>query len=93
VKEPLRKEPHQPTARELQEQERQDRYRREHPEWYTSDRKVYRIWDYFPSGRLSVTIKDACGHGYRSATITRQWRDTSKHKVEDRLVDMILWEG
>ncbi|MEQ8262587.1 hypothetical protein [Pseudohaliea sp.] len=91
VKEPLRKEPHEPTARELKEQAERDEYRKRYPQDYYSDRKVYRIWDYFPSGRLSITIKDACGHGYRSATITRQWRDTSKHKVEDRLTDMILW--
>ena len=91
VKEPLRKEPHEPTARELKEQAERDEYRKRYPSDYYSDRKVYRTWDYFPSGRLSISVNDACDGGWRSETITRQWRDTSKHKVEDRLVDMILW--
>jgi hypothetical protein len=52
------KKNHEPTAKELKEQAQRDEWRTRHPDWYTTDRKIYRGWDYFPSGRLAFHIKD-----------------------------------
>jgi hypothetical protein len=47
------REAHTPSASELKEQKRHDENRTRNPDWY-KERTVYRSWDPFPSGRLSI---------------------------------------
>lgn len=81
------KKSHVPTPKELKEQARRDK-------WYSSNTKVYRTWDYFPSGRLAFHITDT--EGYWRVTnekIERRWRDRKSATLESQLIDIFIWLG
>ncbi|NIA70358.1 hypothetical protein HBA54_17265 [Pelagibius litoralis] len=52
---------HHPTKKELERQAQEDKWRARWPRERASDRKVYRTWDYFPSGRLAMTSATPAG--------------------------------
>jgi hypothetical protein len=86
IKEAQGKTPHEPTKAELKEQERREGYT-----YYSPNRKAYPIWDYFPSGRLSLSLSDTVGYRWGQDKIERRWRDTKARTLESRLPEMILW--
>ncbi|WOJ95527.1 hypothetical protein R0137_09695 [Congregibacter brevis] len=86
IKEANGKTPHEPTKAELKEQER-----REGSDWYSPNRKAYPMWDYFPSGRLSMALSDTVGYGWGRDKIERRWRDTKARTLESRLPEVVLW--
>lgn len=86
IKEAQGKAPHEPTKAELREQER-----REGSSWYSPNRKVYPMWDYFPSGRLSISLSDTVGYRWSDTKVERRCRDTKGRTLESRLPEVILW--
>lgn len=86
IKEAQGKSPHEPTAAELKEQKRREGY-----SYYSTDRKAYPMWDYFPSGRLSISLSDTVGYLWGGNKIERRWRDTEARTLESRLPEVVLW--
>lgn len=86
IKEATDKKPHEPTKAELQEQARRADY-----SWYSPNRKAYRSWDYFPSGRLSISLSDTVGNRWERDSIEKRWRDTKGRTLESRLPEIFLW--
>lgn len=91
IKEVQDKSPHEPTAKELKEQARQDDWRKRHPDWYSTDRKAYRSWDNIPSGRLSIHILDTYSNRWDREKIEKRWRDRKNHNLEDDLPAIFIW--
>ena len=81
---------HVPTQSELKKQAAQDEDRRKYPILYSGDRKVYPLWDYFPSGRLMLEISDPLQHRWKADPIAGRWRDTSARRLEDRIAEMMV---
>jgi len=79
------REPHEPTATEIRKQKEEDEWRSKYPDLYSADSKVYRSWDYFPSGRLSLEIKDPTAPGWDSRDLVGRWRDHRKKGLENYL--------
>lgn len=80
------KAPHTPTAAELKRQAEQDEWRSRIKS--ESSHKLYRTWDYFPSGRLVFEIFDP-KQGWGADPIVGRWRDRSAKKLEDYLSEAI----
>jgi hypothetical protein len=76
---------HEPTEKELKKQAEEDKWRSRMPEIYSSDRKVYRTWDYFPSGRLSLEIRDPTSPDWNGENLVGRWHDSKNKKLEDCL--------
>jgi len=76
---------HIPTEKELKAQAK-------HDEWYSNGSKVYRTWDYKPSGRLAFHITDTESY-WRVTTgkVERRWRDRKNVCLEEQLVDIFIW--
>jgi hypothetical protein len=91
IKEVQDKSIHEPTRQELKDQARQDEWRERHPDWYTSNRKAYREWDYIPSGRISILIQDTYGNRWDQNKIEKRWRDRKNRQLEDYLPDIFIW--
>lgn len=85
------KQAHEPTAKELKYQMQVDERRARYPELYASDRKSYRSWDYFPSGRLALHIYDTTHYRGDYPTIEKRWRDRKGKSLEESLVDIFIW--
>jgi hypothetical protein len=81
---------HVPTQSELKKQAEQNEDRRKYPSLYSGDRKVYPLWDYFPSGRLMLEISDPLQHRWKGDPIAGRWRDTSARRLEDRTLEMMV---
>jgi len=79
---------HVPTKADLKRQAEHDELRQKYPTFY-SERTVYRSWDYFPSGNLSLAITDPnVLSWYNDHTIGR-WRDRKSKRLEDYLNDIL----
>jgi len=85
------KTPHQPTSAEIREQTHRDQRRKEHPDWYTSDRKVHRTWDYSPSGRLTIELSDSERYRWGAERVQHRWRDTKGRALELCLAELFIW--
>ena len=79
--------PHEPTAAELKQQARRDEDRARWPSIYSSRRevKVYTSWDYFPSGRLSMTLTDSTLRSWQQGALVGRWHDRKNKKLEEYL--------
>jgi prefoldin subunit 5 len=91
IKEVQDKAIHEPTKQELKDQARQDEWRERHPDWYTSNRKAYREWDYIPSGRISILIQDTYGNRWDQNKVEKRWRDRKNRQLEDYLPEIFIW--
>jgi hypothetical protein len=79
------KKAHTPTGKELKEQARHDK-------WSSGNTKIYRTWDYVPSGRLAFHITDMEGYWrVTSEKIERRWRDRENTTLDSQLVDIFVW--
>lgn len=69
--------PHQPTREDLRAQARHEEDRARWPDLYSSrpGTKVYPSWDYFPSGRLAMTLTDATRFGWARDRRFGHWHD------------------
>jgi len=79
------RKPHEPTAKELKAQKERDEWRNRYPNSYESDWKLYRTWDYCPSGRLSLQITDPTATDWSSKNLIGRWHDRRTKKLEDYL--------
>ncbi len=79
--------PHQPTKKELKAQARREEDSARWPSLYSSrsDTKVYRSWDYLPSGRLAMTFTDTTRSPWDRARLIGQWRDRKSRRLEEYL--------
>lgn len=82
--------PHEPTAKEKRDQEWRDRYRTRFSDG-SSERKVYRSWDYYPSDRLTLELRDTNRYGWREQALVKRWRDGKSKRLEDDLADALIW--
>jgi hypothetical protein len=80
---------HIPTAAETGRQASEDEWRSQH-KYPARTRKVYRSWDYFPSGRLILEIFDPKQTRWDGDPIVGRWRDRSGRRLEDQLGDAIV---
>ncbi|WP_298161776.1 hypothetical protein [Acidocella sp.] len=81
---------HVPTTAELKEQAKHDQYVAQYPTFYSQNRKVYRTWDYIPSGRLVVEICDPLQAAWRSAPVFGRWYDRKTSGVETYINEMMV---
>lgn len=91
IKEAQDKSAHEPTAQELNDQAQQDEWRERHPDWYKTDRKVYREWDYTPSGRISISIQDTYSNRWNQNKIEKRWGDRNNRRLEEFLPEIFVW--
>ncbi|WP_027950980.1 hypothetical protein [Haliea salexigens] len=78
--------PHTPTKEELEYEARRLRWSG------NSDRKSYRTWDYYPSGRLIFHISDNQSDWRLDLSKNeRRWRDTKATTLEERALDIFVW--
>lgn len=80
---------HMPSIAELKRQSEEDERRLRFPNLYGSDRKIYRAWDYFPSGRLMLEISDPYQARWKADPIFGRWRDRGTHRLEDYFAKMM----
>jgi hypothetical protein len=83
------KAPHIPTPAELKQQAKEDEWRSSYRSDGQSTHKVYRTWDYFPSGRLMLEISDPNQARWKSDPIVGRWRDRPARHLEDCLGDVM----
>ncbi len=77
---------HQPTKEELERQAEHEEQRRRWPDLYSSrSTKVYRSWDYFPSGRLAMSFTDATRSVWDQDGPVGRWRDRKNRRLEEYL--------
>jgi len=82
---------HEPTRSELSEQARRDTWSKEHPDWFSTDRKTYRHRDYSPSGRLTLELSDSARYGWGEKHIENRWRDRNTKPLDLCLADVLVW--
>lgn len=87
IKETLDRRPHEPTKKELEAQARYEENRARWPSIYSLDssQKVYRLWDQFPSGRLSMTLRDPSTYRWNRQDLIGHWRDRKTKPLEHYL--------
>ena len=81
---------HLPTVAELKRQAKEDEWRAKYSSSSISNRKVYRTWDYFPSGRLALEISDPLQARWQSDPIIGRWRDRKATRLEEYLGEMMV---
>lgn len=83
---------HEPTAEELKRQKERDAWRARFPDLYSSNKqsKVYRSWDYFPSGRLYYELFSKDRKPWLGTTHAGRWYDRSTKKAEEYLNSSII---
>lgn len=82
------KAPHVPTSAELKAQAEADESR---ARWgQKTGHKVYRAWDYSPSGALSLEISDPLLESWQSDRFFDRWRDRSSKRLEEYLSEMMV---
>ena len=85
------KRPHEPTAKELKKQAQEDAWRARYRSDRETNRKVYRTWDYFPSGRLTIALQDTNSYSWRERGLSKRWRDRKGKTLEDQLAEIFAW--
>ena len=81
---------HMPTVAELKQQAQEDEWRAKYSSSSISNRKVYRTWDHFPSGRLALEISDPLQARWQSDPIIGRWRDRKATRLEEYLGEMMV---
>src|SRR5262249_18464425 len=81
---------HVPTAEELKRQAKEEEWRSRFSSTHQSNHKVYRTWDYFPSGRLMLEISDPMQARWRSDPIAGRWGDRNTKRLEQYLGEMMV---
>jgi hypothetical protein len=84
------KRAHVPTPAELKKQAQYEVDSRRYPALYPSGKKVWRNWDYYPSGRLCFEITDPTIYRWNSENVVGRWYDRSKTKPEDYLGEAVV---
>lgn len=81
------RKPHEPTRDELRLQAKREADHARMPSLYSlpRDRKVYRAWDHYPSGRLAMTLIDTTSRRWDRSRVIGQWRDRKGSRLEDYL--------
>ena len=85
------KKPHEPTAKELKKQAEEAAWRARYRSDAAANRKVYRTWDYFPSGRLTIALRDTNSYSWRERELSKRWRDRKGKTLEDQLAEVFVW--
>ena len=80
---------HVPTKDDLKRQRDHDESRKRFPTLY-SDVKVYRSWDYQPSGRMALKILDPTHCTWRGEEVVGRWRDHDTKKLESYLGEVMV---
>lgn len=84
------KKEHQPTKGELKAKADWEERRSKWPTLYGSDRRHWRTWDYFPSGRLSISVVDPLRTPYQSDHVIGRWHDRKAKRLEDFLSEIVV---
>lgn len=84
------RKPHELTAKELRRQEEEGEWRNRYYSEGSREWKAWTEWDYFPSGRLSMEIRDPTATGYGSQDLIGRWHDRRQKKLEDYLPDIMI---
>ncbi len=84
------KKPHVPTTTELKAQSLREENRKRWPYLYSSTSKVFRTWDYFPSGRMAIEIEDVVRHGWYQPALKDRWFDGKSTPLEANLNSVTL---
>jgi hypothetical protein len=84
------KRPYEPTAADLKEQASYDERSRRHPTWYPPDKKVWRTWTYFPSGRLCLVVSDPSRYCWQNGHLIGRWYDRKTKALEAYLGEVII---
>lgn len=79
------KKEHEPTASEVSAQTKLEAQQAQWGRAYSRRPRAYRAWDYSPSGRLSMTFKDATIPSWRREALVGSWRDRKGRRLEDYL--------
>ena len=82
---------HEPTVKEHRDQAQSDKWSMGWQHDTPSNRKVYRTWDYFPSGRLTIELQDTNRTRWGEQALLKKWRDRKTNRVENRLTDIFTW--
>lgn len=81
---------HVPTAAELKQQAKEDEWRSRFSSTHRSNHKVYRTWDYFPSGRLMLEVADPKQVRWQADPIIGRWRDRKARTLEHYLGEAMV---
>jgi hypothetical protein len=84
------KRPYEPTAADLKEQASYDERSRRHPTWYPPDKKVWRTWTYFPSGRLCLEVSDPSRYSWQNEHLIGRWYDRKTKTLEAYVGEVII---
>ncbi|UZE49311.1 hypothetical protein [Rhodopseudomonas sp. P2A-2r] len=84
------KSEHHPTAGELAEKATWDANRLISPTLYNSDRKHWRSWDHFPSGRISLTLVSPSWTSWSTDRILGRWHDRKAAALEQQLNEVVV---
>jgi hypothetical protein len=81
---------HEPTKSELKARADWEEQRTKWPTLYSTDRSHWRRWDYFPGGRLSLTIFDSLRSSWQSDHLIGRWHDRKNRRLEDCLNEIVV---
>jgi hypothetical protein len=84
------KKAHQPTKSELKAKADWEERRLKWPSLYSRNRQHWRSWDYFPSGRLSLTLTDPLRSQWQDGHVLGRWYDRKSSQLETCLDDMLV---
>jgi hypothetical protein len=84
------KKEHEPTKGELKAQADWEERRAKWPTLYGSDRRHWRTWDYFASGRLSLSVVDPLRNQWQSDHLIGRWHDRKTRRLEDYMNEMVV---
>jgi hypothetical protein len=84
------KRPYEPTATDLKKQASYDERSRRHPTWYPPDKKVWRTWTYFPSGRLCLEVSDPSRYSWQNEHLIGRWYDRKTKTLEAYLGEVTI---
>jgi hypothetical protein len=84
------KRPYEPTAADLKEQASYDERSRRHPTWYPPNKKVWRTWTYYPSGRLCLEVSDPSRYSWQNEHLIGRWYDRKTKTLDTYLGEVII---
>ncbi len=87
IKETTDRKPHVPTREELRWQARYEAERARYPSLYSSraTQTVHQSWDHFPSGRLTMTLRDPSALRWERKDLIGHWCDRRNKSLEGYL--------
>jgi hypothetical protein len=81
---------HEPTKSELKAKADWEVKRQQWPSLYDRDRQLWSSWDYFPSGRLTLTLTDPLKSPWQDGRVLGRWYDRKTSKLEAYLGDVLV---